>query len=717
MPLEDELRGKLDSTLQFDSMLRQLFNAEFSGDVLDRLAIPSDSSLVGDDGAFHLFRLARSSLIQTIRASVKSMFDVTGNVIPHAPGIAACQWLCQMCEWIDSVQTSVVPKLAVAGTEEHCIPLEVATHLVASGERFVLAADDIRRDLSEYDVRLSTSTDGECVVIATQPGVELSLGFTSVRWCLFLLKALQSDVARHADWKSQWSAQRATYLSVTANKAEFQQPSAATLQRFYELREDIACLLASGLDLFVSPSATDLEEARNLVEFFGRYLPSLPTADAAKAFTKSRYTSSDMVVMNRFELLDSLVDRGPVLEESLPTFLDEDSKKGHFRVAARMLLVNAFRKGVRALHLDDESERGFALCAAKAWAIENSLFDLYQVYLGESKISSEYQSKARALRRSLEDPGNLSLFISVLCGKVSADDLVRMSVEELANPTVQRDRKMAADAAKESYVLTKTPLPNKDSSLLSETTPASVPSPGSERVNQQKSPASILTSTLSEISIAAPTVKSPNNDEVLGRSNSSTAGSTSTLRQSTKFGDLIKTARGSGPPPPPPSLVMSMKSTSRDSTKAADNANGITNSSGDDRFYFSVGEGKFSFFVTLHVERDVQNDANGLLQSKWTQKGRVKGDIMNDFFKGKMKGGRREVVILRVATVTDKDAREHKKFCKEYEGNVKRVAMFELDDDEKAYFVTPRFHRDAGGLTFARPTSTYVVLFAKKRNA
>jgi hypothetical protein len=89
---------------------------------------------------------------------------------------------------------------------------------------------------------------------------------------------------------------------------------------------------------------------------------------------------------------------------------------------------------------------------------------------------------------------------------------------------------------------------------------------------------------------------------------------------------------------------------------------------------------------------------------------------MNDFFKGKMKGGRREAVILRVATVTDRDAREHKKFCKEYEGNVKRVAMFELDDEEKAYFVTPRFHRDAGGLTFARSTSTYVVLFVKKRN-
>lgn len=718
MPREKGIREMLENTQKFEILLHAFLDEDYGGSTPDRVAIPDEGSLVGDDGTFLLYRLSGSPLFEALRSAIASISEIANNLLANTPGKVAFDWIRRAFEWIDSMNAKVTTN--GAGIDQLSLPGEDAAQLLRHADQLFLdVPGDVRKTLSDHKIHISTNKDGELTMKLRKGGAHHSLGSTCIRWCPFLYSALKLAIVQRREWEALVANLSREFLSIRSF-AEGKPPNhPVVLQRSYGVREMLTRLLENCADLFVSPTTTLVDSCLMLLTNIDSYIRTYSNLDAAKEFATSRYSDDDVVTDNRHLLLDSLLERTILAGEEVSTDLDDTSKQGPFRGAARTLFVNAFQKAIITMDIDD-SEECSTFCAVKAWEVENALFDLCQASLGESQISSEYREKARALRRSLEDAGNLDLCLRALSGDIAAEDLVRMTIDQLANPTVKKDREKATEVARQGLILTGSSAAHSANVVPSRKLPptengvkvrnAEAEAPISQTQSPRSAGATILTAAMIDQITSTLGQASP------ALSAAPTLQSVGTLRPTSKFGDLVKTARANTPPPPPPSLVMALKPVVREiATAPVTPSDAVTNASGGAHFYFSLAEGTRKFFATLHAERDPHGVANGLLPEELKQMGRLAADGFTDFLSSKMSGGR-QAVLLRLATASDRDAAQHKKFYKEYEGKDKaRIAMFKFGDGEKAFLVTPRFHRDAKGLTFAKATSTYLVLLSKKK--
>jgi len=723
MPREKGIRTMLQSTQKFEVELYEFLDKDYDGESPDRVAIPEGGSLVGPDGTFLLYRLTGSPLFQALRVSIESISKLANAVLANTPGKAAFDWIHQAFDWIDSIQAKVTTKGASLGEHRLSIPgIEAKKLLSRADELFQQLPDDLRGTLSLHKIFITATKDGKLTVKSRKGGAHYAVGATCIRWCPFLYNALKLDVAKLRTWEATVSRISEDFLSIRKYAEGRPLNDPVVLQRSFACREDLSQLVVEGAELVVLPSSTLVDSCKTLLRNISGYLQKYADHEAVKNFVNSRYVDAFAVTENRNLLLDSLLRRKAVPKANDTDGLDSVSSQSHFRTAGRTIFTNALKKGATTLDLPDR-EASLSLCEFKAWEIENALFDRYQEDLGESQISPDYREKARALRRSLEDPGNLSLCVNVLCGKTTPDVLVRMSTDQLANPTVRRDREKAAFAARQSVVLTgpsssaeKSGSKLAASSMVARETKQSAPltrkvtlarhSTGDTHSSGISPPATNHSSLKASTRSSAPpdlsNAKSPPN-------------TTSAAKPASKFTDLIKSASKAtrAPPPPPPSLVdMSLKSCGEMGASFIEEP--LTSSSGGDEFFLTLADGARSFFAHLYPESDPQNEADDYLPGSLTEKGRLTTDNFSKFLADKLKGGRWYAMVLRLDTMSDKDSKEYKKFYKEYEGVKQRIAMFGLSDGAKAFLVTPRFHRIAKGVSFERSTSSYVVVLKKK---
>jgi transcription elongation factor S-II len=80
-----------------------------------------------------------------------------------------------------------------------------------------------------------------------------------------------------------------------------------------------------------------------------------------------------------------------------------------------------------------------------AVTIETTMFK----HFGDAK-NKDYQAKFRSLFSNLKDPLNEGLRSALFTGDLSADTLINMSHEELANPTLQQERKKLKEYQQEA---------------------------------------------------------------------------------------------------------------------------------------------------------------------------------------------------------------------------------------------------------------------------
>ena len=720
----------LRSTHRFEVELCDFLDKDYDGESPDRVAIPDKDSFAGPDGSFLLFRLTGSPLFQALRTSVESISKLAGDVMANTPGKAAFDWIRQAFDWIDALQAKVTTKGASFGPQRLSIPgVEAMKLLSRADEIFQELPDDLRKTLSLHKIFTSATKDGKLTVKSRKGGAHHAVGATCIRWCPFLYRALQHDVSNLRTWESSVSRISETFLSIREYAEGKSLSDPAVLQRSFSCRDDLFQLVAEGAELVVLPSATLVESCRTLLRNINAYLQNHASPEDVRKFVNSRYGEGSAVMENRNILLDSLIRRKAVSKAVVKiqndASLDAVSKQSHFRSAGRTLFLNALKKGVSTLDLPD---RDFCLsfCEIRAWEIENALFDRYQEELGESQISPGYREKARALRRSLEDPGNLRLCVSVLCGKTVPEKLVQMSTNQLANPTVRRDREKAAVAARRSVVLTG-PSTSAEKSLSK---PKAPQVPGDAKPSAVRElPKKQSFGSSESPGISPPAFKAASRRSsfeagtskpkpaTLAHAKSSPLNTKTVIKPASKVGDLIKSVSKASraPPPPPPSLVnMSLKSVARDSPEPSVGLEEpLTNCFGAEKFYLTLADGSCSFFAHLYAETDPQSEADGYLPESLTERGRLTADNFSKFVAEKLKGGRWNAMVIRLETISDKDAREYKKFYMDYEYVKKRIAMFALNDGAKAFLVTPRFHRVATGVSFEQSTSPYIVVLTR----
>jgi hypothetical protein len=464
-------------------------------------------------------------------------------------------------------------------------------------------------------------------------------------------------------------------------------PDPTTTVRYHELRDILRDLLEEGAELLVSPSSSDIDRAQTIFQAI-EMLIEQNSSHVATTFVNETYRHGSAVINNRFELLDALASRKALAGDWNGRNADVDGRKGPFRGAARLFLADALRNGVKGMGVvrgDDIS----SFCSLKAWEIESALFERYQGEQGGHKITPEYRDKARALKRSIEDVGNITLCARIASGGICAGELVKMSTEQLANPSTKRQRANAE--RKQNRILTGIRKPPPQNSIPNADTK---PPPHASRLASE--------SETSQPNIAV--------TPALPASSMSSL----TLRPS-KFGDLVKTARSSRPPPPP-----SLASTLMSNPGAPDppgKSDLVSSTLGGDRFILTVSESSCTFMAGFYAEKDEESIADGLLPEQLREKRRTPVKAFTQFVRDKLKSQKWTPLLLRLNTWSENDAQEYRKFYKDYESR-DRIATFLFNESEKLYLVTPKFQRHLReSITFENRSSSYGLVLVRRKES
>jgi SPOC domain len=280
-------------------------------------------------------------------------------------------------------------------------------------------------------------------------------------------------------------------------------------------------------------------------------------------------------------------------------------------------------------------------------------------------------------------PRELSLFSHIFIYlSLLPTALTGISSDELANPKVRRARAKAEADAREAAMLTR------------DISPAHV----AKTKEPSKKPPAIRVPSQPTISKETENAIKPS--PVSGPK-----------KPVTTLGDIVKTVRTSLPPPPPPSLAaLPLAGAAPRSSRGRQ----ISSSSGKDRFYLSLAEGKRKFSAGFYLEDDSPSPAENFLPDHLVQTGRLPIAEFCKFVAGKMESDSWETILLRLVPASEADAREYKKFYKELEAK-QRIAMLSLENSSKLFLLTPKFHKDAKNfLAVNNATSTYGVLLMRR---
>jgi hypothetical protein len=240
MPREKGTREMLENTHKFEVQLHELLDEDYSGESPDRVAIPDEGSLVGEDGTFHLFRLTGSPLFEALRSSITSLSELANNLLANTPGKAAFDWIRQAFDWIDSIQANVTTNGSRDGVAQLSIAGVDAKNLLHQGDQiFLEVPEDLRKTLSDHKIHITTNKDGELTVKSRKGGAHNSLGSTCIRWCPFLYDALKLDVLLLREWESLVMKLSTDFMSAREYAKGKPLNDPIVLQRSYQCREEL----------------------------------------------------------------------------------------------------------------------------------------------------------------------------------------------------------------------------------------------------------------------------------------------------------------------------------------------------------------------------------------------------------------------------------------------------------------------------------------------
>jgi len=697
MPREYAVKKMLENTKKFEVQLHEFLGKDYDGTDLDRSPYPEPGSLVAEDGTFHLYRLTGSPLFQSLKLRIASIEEIANNVFADTPGKATFDWICKAVAWIEGIHSAVRREdfqLGSVSDSRLMIPAEAARKLLAEGQAILLnVPEDLRKTLSQHRIFVSSNKDGNMIVKSTKGGAHHAVGVTVICWCPFLFDSLKADVSKLDAWQLLIVEVSNEFIAFSHQTKGMPLSEPSSLVRCHEIRHDIANLLVQSSDLVACPTAATLDSSRTLLGLVDARLQQHSSSAMARTFAELKYKDGPSVVRNRFLLLDSLMDRSSLTPDADTSLEDLVSRDGPFRNAGRLIFEKVLRKAAEAMEIGLDSDAVFSFCSVRAWEIENALFDLFQTDLAASQISPDYRDKARALKRSLEDTGNLAFGARVLTGEIEATKLVRLTSQQLANPKTREDRARAEAAAKQNAVLTRSGSTGEDPTT-------------------SKNPPSATTSQVEPIDFDSDQKPATQVKTTKAAPQSSLKYSAS---KSMKLQDIVKIVKSSRltPPPPPPSLVASLQPVIQPSGPSTQDQM-ISSSSSRDRFVLSLANASrwFTAGLALEADQDPEWEVDCLLPNTLTEKGRLQIKEFTSFLTGKLESEKWEAIPLRIVT-SGEATKQLKKFAKDYEGK-NRIAMVSLESHSKElsklFIVTPKFHKAAKGVRFGNYRATYAVL-------
>ena len=166
----------------------------------------------------------------------------------------------------------------------------------------------------------------------------------------------------------------------------------------------------------------------------------------------------------------------------------------------------------------------------------------------------------------------------------------------------------------------------------------------------------------------------------------------------------------------PSGRIEHVPSISRATQDNHDHGHHVTSLSGTESFLITITRLRLSFTTKLFIEQSSPYQIDNFLPSSLTEKGRITLDEFNKFISDKMKGGRWNIVHLKLSHISgDADMNAYKRLYKEYE-SLDRICMINVTDSTKVFLVTPKFLRVCKCMTTVQNlsrSSTYAVVLTK----
>jgi hypothetical protein len=743
MPREGAVNGIVESSNEFEVQLHSFLGTDYEGPSPDRAAFPDSGSLVGKKGEFILFRLTGSELFELMQVSMHALSLVAENVLAETPGKATFDWIRLAVLWIERLADAVTKDspfedahgniLVIPGTEARVI-------LQDGKELFLTIPEDLKKTLSQHGIFVSTNKQERTLrVTLKKDGAQHSVGGTVIRWCPILFDSLRADVSRLDRWEKELTRILIEFNKFFSETRDHPKHNEKNLYRWYCFREQVSTLLNDGAEsLLVAPQRGLVNSFRNLLNSIQNYLTKHSKPEYDRRCAKKWFAQSTSLLDDRFLLLESLLYRKALFVETTSPPISKESETS-FRDTCRAYIGRSLSKALKVFGMTDRPETMKSTnleshAAIKAWEIENEMYDKFQEELGLAKVSDEYRNKARSLRWSLEDKHNVSLCIRVLLGDISAAELVSMPPVQLASQKAKRERARAAKAAMSWANLTPEITADEPSGNLKEPPLYAIKEEPETPKSSLAGLASAIKGTKEVDSVAKVKIDGSAGDDaakatrisesskprsVLKRSESAMGGE---MRPPAALKALMKATTKSSRPPPPPSLVNSFQQRAESPTPdvaaapaSKDRGMRVMSSLGGDKFRIEIANSSTAFYAAFYLEDDSQVFVNRFLPDSLSQKGRLNPDAFASFLSDKLSGGRWVAIPLRLTTITDGDAKEYKKFYREYEIKM-RIAMFEVSKETKVFLVSPKFHGAAKGtglVSLSNKNSTYAIVLTK----
>jgi hypothetical protein len=755
MPRERAVNGILESSSQFEVELQNFLGKDYGGYSPDRAPYPGKNSLVGENGEFVLYRLTGSPLFGALQSSLHILSNVGGAVLAETPGKATFDWIKAAVSWIERLSEEITcdsPFESVNGNIL-VVPAKEAREILKDAENIFLAIpEDLKRTLSKHGIFVTTNRQDKTIrVTLKKDGAHHSVGGTVIRWCPILFECLKADIARLDDWERALTAILSDFNAFFSATRDLPKHHEKNLYRWYSYREQVLGLLLEGQEsLVISPQKGLVSSFQNLLASINNYLKKHCKPELEKAFAKKWFAQSSSLVDDRFLLLESLLYRTTAADgqqfsipNNSPPGLEPER---NFRDACRSYIERSLAKAASAVGMENASQSNEdgdikSYCAIVAWEVEREMFERFQGEIGISRVSDQYRNKARSLRCSLEDKNNLSLCLRVLAGDLDASKLVSMSSEELASEKAKMKRARAEKEAKFHANLTpglkeepadsNTDVDNvkrEDSQGASSLYPEKSTDAASDGKSEKKTASVGLISVLraSKHMVQASDENVARAEAAASSCSGDTESTTSSTRSTSKEVEmdesspaaikaLMKASR-KGRPPPPPSLATSFQVASNSPPPLSSRGLRVVSTTESDSFIIEIGNPRSSFLAAFYLEDESMDGVNSFLPESLAERGRLRSEEFSRFLRDKLAGGRWHAIPLRLATISEHDGKEYKKFYKEYEMR-NRIAMFSVGQNSKLFLVTPKFHdaaRTAGLDALPNRTSTYALVLTKE---
>jgi hypothetical protein len=732
IPREAAVHEVLQKTREFERLMNDLLGKDYEESDVDKAAYPEEMSLVGVDGRFHFYRLTGSPLFSVLKDSIDVIGQLAEDIPADTLGKQAFEWIRLCVRWLDAVNACITNDSPFGGTDKLVIKINDATSLLKAGNDLLLEiSEEVRKTLSNHKIILSTNKQTErLTVTVAKGGAHHSCGGTGIKWCPLVLEWLKNDIEMHNRWKVRAGEIMQKCIAISGVDASQISATQEVVNKIYQCAENVRLLLEQGRELLVV--APDKEFADKII-FVGQKLEMIVDAKIKSSEGKanlnaamiSRYDDAESLIDQRESYLDALLTRRRIqmsrktkksAEEARPKL--ENVKD--LRERARAKLEKVMRKGMKMMGLRVEGAPDFALhCTLKAWEIESAAFSAFPEPGDSRDVSSQWAQTMVAVNANLDPLKNAALCARVLGNEVTAEDLVFMTPDEMANSSLREQRAKQEAVKVKSIIIAgkgKSPPDPKGKKVKSlknligggSTTKQSPVSPKAKHTRPQVQQQALLQIPV----LTQQTLTSFPPDSIERSPLNAGKGTLDPLAIASALQAAQKAQKSlAPPPPPPPQLAPPAAAAMPPPPGRNDDRDAVTSSDGKDRFTFNIHDKgvSASFQANILMEDDLAPNIDRVLPSTLKNKGRLKPDEFIDFASRKTRSNKYVIVPFRISVCGGSD--RYKRFYKHFE-DVRRLAFFKFDDHTNMCLLTPKYHHVARelNLTLSNKTSTYGIL-------